>query len=60
MSIFIAELAFYGQQRELILAKTGVLFASVIAGLCGFAWLYLTARTDSPQQAEPAVVPSHE
>jgi NhaA family Na+:H+ antiporter len=43
MSIFIAELAFYGQQRELILAKTGVLFASVIAGLCGFAWLYLTA-----------------
>ena len=43
MSIFVAELAFYGQQEALVLAKTGVLFASVIAGVAGFTWLYLTA-----------------
>ena len=60
MSIFIAELAFYGQQRELILAKTGVLFASVIAGLAGFFWLYLTAGTDSPRREEPVAAPLHE
>jgi NhaA family Na+:H+ antiporter len=53
MSIFISELAFYGQQRELILAKTGVLFASLIAGLCGFIWLYLTAGDASGQRAHP-------
>jgi NhaA family Na+:H+ antiporter len=53
MSIFISELAFYGQQRELILAKTGVLFASLIAGLCGFIWLYLTAGDTSAQRAHP-------
>lgn len=60
MSIFIAELAFYGQQRELILAKTGVLFASVIAGLAGFFWLYFTAGTDSPRREEPVAAPSYE
>ena len=43
MSIFVAELTFYGQQEALVLAKTGVLFASVIAGVAGFTWLYLTA-----------------
>jgi NhaA family Na+:H+ antiporter len=59
MSIFIAELAFYGEQRELVLAKTGVLFASVIAGLCGYAWLYLTAGVNSAQaqQGESATRP---
>jgi NhaA family Na+:H+ antiporter len=42
MSIFIAELAFYSQHEALVLAKTGVLFASVIAGVAGFSWLYMT------------------
>lgn len=39
MSIFIAELGFKGQAEALVLAKTGVLFASVIAGVAGFIWL---------------------
>ena len=30
------------------------LFASVIAGLCGFFWLYLTAGKDSTRQRDPA------
>lgn len=41
MSIFIAELGFKGQTEPLLLAKTGVLFASVIAGVAGFLWLRL-------------------
>ena len=39
MSIFIAELGFAGQQESLLMAKTGVLFASVTAGICGYIWL---------------------
>jgi NhaA family Na+:H+ antiporter len=37
MSIF-AELGFKGEQEALLLAKTGVLFASVIAGVAGYLW----------------------
>ena len=44
MSIFIAELGFKGQTEELLLAKTGVLFASVLAGVAGFLWLRLTSK----------------
>lgn len=44
MSIFIAELGFKGQEEALILAKTGVLFASVIAGIAGFLWLRSGSR----------------
>jgi NhaA family Na+:H+ antiporter len=42
MSIFIAELAYAHQPEYLLMAKTGVLVASLIAGLAGFAWLYFT------------------
>ncbi|MCB1760882.1 MAG: Na+/H+ antiporter NhaA [Gammaproteobacteria bacterium] len=42
MSIFIAELGFAGQPEMLLMAKTGVLFASLIAGLGGYLWLRLT------------------
>lgn len=42
MSIFVAELAFPGNPELLVLAKTGILFASLIAGVCGMLWLYLT------------------
>lgn len=45
MSIFIAELAFAGQQEALLMAKTGVLFASIIAGLSGFIWLRFCAAS---------------
>ena len=44
MSIFIAELAF-GQDPQLLLpAKTGILFASLIAGVGGYLWLRAVSR----------------
>jgi NhaA family Na+:H+ antiporter len=39
MSIFIAELAFAGQAELLLMAKTGILFASIIAGVGGYLWM---------------------
>ncbi len=39
MSIFISELAFAGNSGDLVLAKAGVLVASVIAGIAGFTCL---------------------
>ncbi len=43
MAIFIAELAFVGQAELLLAAKTGVLFASLAAGVGGYAWLRYVA-----------------
>jgi len=39
MSIFIAELAFVGQAENLLMAKTGILFASIASGVIGYLWL---------------------
>ncbi len=50
MSIFIAELAFAQAPEQLLMAKTGVLTASVLSGVAGFAWLWLLGR------AQPAAV----
>jgi NhaA family Na+:H+ antiporter len=44
MSIFIAELGFAGQPELLVMAKTGILAASVISGAAGFAWLWFLGR----------------
>lgn len=46
MSIFIAELGFAHSAEELLMAKTGILFASAIAGGVGFIWLYLTSKSE--------------
>jgi len=43
MSIFIAALAFSNQPGQLLIAKTGILTASLIAGTCGYLWLRLVA-----------------
>lgn len=40
MSIFIAELGFANHPEYLLMAKTGVLTASLLAGLIGFVWLW--------------------
>ena len=40
MSIFIADLGFAGQPEHLLMAKTGVLIASLVAGIGGFLWLW--------------------
>jgi len=39
MSIFVAELGFAGQAEQLLMAKTGVLVGSLIAGVAGYMWL---------------------
>jgi NhaA family Na+:H+ antiporter len=39
MSIFIAELGFKGSAEYLLMAKTGVLFASLFSGVVGYLWL---------------------
>jgi NhaA family Na+:H+ antiporter len=49
MSIFIAELAFSNQAPLLLQAKTGILFASLTAGILGLIWLY---RSSSPERAD--------
>lgn len=43
MSIFIAELGFAGNAEYLLMAKTGILFASILAGVLGYLWLLFTA-----------------
>jgi NhaA family Na+:H+ antiporter len=44
MSIFIAELGFQSHPEYLLMAKTGILAASLLAGLCGYLWLYLASH----------------
>jgi NhaA family Na+:H+ antiporter len=44
MSIFIAELGFADQPEYLLMAKTGVLAASLLAGILGFVWLWWLGR----------------
>ena len=46
MSIFIAELGFIHQPQLLLMAKTGILFASLFAGITGFIWLYLAGSKE--------------
>jgi len=46
MSIFIAELGFVQFPQDLLMAKSGILIASALAGITGFVWLYLTSNTD--------------
>jgi NhaA family Na+:H+ antiporter len=46
MSIFIADLAFTGSPDDLLMAKTGILLASAIAGLGGFIWLLFCPRAN--------------
>jgi NhaA family Na+:H+ antiporter len=41
MSIFIATLGFPGQPEQQVIAKTGILTASLVAGACGYLWLRL-------------------
>lgn len=45
MAIFIAELGFAQQPEYLLMAKTGILSASLLAGISGFVWLYLDTGT---------------
>ena len=44
MSIFVAQLGFEENQGLLLMAKTGILAASLFAGVAGFTWLYLVSN----------------
>lgn len=44
MSIFVAELGFVGQEENLLMAKTGILLASLVAGIAGYVWLYVVSK----------------
>lgn len=52
MSMFIAELGFSQHQEHLLMAKTGILIASFVAGVSGFLWLYFTYQRRDPDQSE--------
>lgn len=45
MSIFISELAFINSPQELLMAKTGILFASLIAGVTGYFYLKFVSKS---------------
>lgn len=47
MAIFIAELAFVGTEETLLMAKTGVLIASLVAGIVGSIWLLFCKPVES-------------
>jgi len=46
MSIFVAQLGFEENPQLLLMAKTGILLASLVAGIAGFTWLYLVSKPD--------------
>jgi NhaA family Na+:H+ antiporter len=52
MSIFIAELGFAHHAEDLLIAKTGILLASALAGVSGFLWLYLTSEKTEDSVAD--------
>ncbi|MFA5083489.1 MAG: Na+/H+ antiporter NhaA [Hydrogenophilaceae bacterium] len=43
MAIFIADLGFVAEPEFLLMAKTGVLFGSLLAGVGGYTWLRLVS-----------------
>ncbi len=44
MSIFIAQLGYAANAELLLMAKMGILTASLVAGVGGFVWLFLLSR----------------
>jgi NhaA family Na+:H+ antiporter len=49
MSIFVAQLGFGERDDLLLMAKTGILAASLLAGVAGFIWLYLVSKPGEAQ-----------
>lgn len=56
MSIFITELAFTGDKVLLVHAKTGILFASIVAAVIGFVYLLAAYKMRSSSRAKHSVV----
>jgi NhaA family Na+:H+ antiporter len=55
MSIFIAELAFKGHEEQLVMAKTGILAASLIAGLIGYFLLRAVGNAAASESEARAI-----
>ncbi len=47
MSIFVADLAFDTDPNLLLMAKTGILLASAVAGVSGYCWLRFGCKSNS-------------
>lgn len=45
MSIFVAELGFSNHPDDLLMAKTGILLASLISGVSGYLWLFFLKKS---------------
>ena len=53
MSIFVAQLGFGEREDLLLMAKTGILAASLLAGVAGYIWLYLVSKSEpTPAQSK--------
>ena len=50
MAIFIGDLAYLHQPELQVLAKTGVLVASLLAGIAGCTWLWFCTRQDMKKE----------
>ena len=48
MSIFVAQLGFEGKDELLLMAKTGILLASLVAGVSGYIWLFVVSDKKKP------------
>ncbi len=54
MSIFVAQLGFGEREDLLLVAKTAILLASLVAGIAGVLWLYLVSEPTSRKPVETA------
>ncbi|MEH6823581.1 MAG: Na+/H+ antiporter NhaA [Motiliproteus sp.] len=52
MAIFIGDLAYLHQPELQVLAKTGILIASLLAGIAGCAWLWWCTRLDVKREVQ--------
>ena len=52
MSIFVADLAYEGNEMLLIQSKTSVLVASLFAGILGYIWLRFIAKSNKIKSAD--------
>ena len=47
MSIFVAQLGFSNNEDLLLMAKTGILSASLLSGIAGYIWLYMVSKPEN-------------
>lgn len=51
MSIFVAQLGFDGREDLLLMAKTGILTASLLAGGAGYIWLLVVSKPGQTKES---------